>query len=79
MGILDIIIFIVAVVVFILVLGSFFTVSTATVAVITRFGKFLRIADPGLNWKWPIIDSVADRVSPARPTNYADDGNQNQR
>src|ERR1700681_2858213 len=45
------------------VLGSFFTVSTAQVAVITRFGKFLRIADPGLNWKWPFVDSVTGRVS----------------
>jgi regulator of protease activity HflC (stomatin/prohibitin superfamily) len=31
------------------VLGSFFTVDTAQVAIITRFGKFLRVADPGLN------------------------------
>ena len=45
------------------ILGSFFTVSTAQVAVITRFGKFLRVADPGLNWKWPFIDTVAGRVS----------------
>jgi regulator of protease activity HflC (stomatin/prohibitin superfamily) len=45
------------------ILGSFFTVSTAQVAVITRFGKFLRVADPGLNWKWPFIDMVAGRVS----------------
>ncbi len=44
-------------------LGSFFTVSTAQVAVITRFGKFLRVADPGLNWKWPFIDSVAGTIS----------------
>ncbi len=44
-------------------LGSFFTVNTAQVAVITRFGKFLRIAEAGLNWKWPFIDSVAARVS----------------
>jgi regulator of protease activity HflC (stomatin/prohibitin superfamily) len=29
------------------------------VAVITRFGKFLRVAEPGLNWKWPFIDRVA--------------------
>jgi len=27
-----------------LILGSFFTVRTAEVAVITRFGKFLRVA-----------------------------------
>src|SRR6266700_956590 len=45
------------------ILGSFFTVNTAEVAIITRFGKFLRVADPGLNWKWPLIDSVAGRVS----------------
>src|SRR5271167_4702602 len=44
-------------------LGSFFTVSTAQVAVITRFGKFLRVADPGLNWKSPFFDSVAGIVS----------------
>ncbi len=45
------------------VLGSFFTVSTAQVAVITRFGKFRRVAEPGLNWKWPIIDKVAGKIS----------------
>ena len=42
-----------------LILGSFFTVSTAQVAVVTRFGKFLRIAEPGLNWKMPYLDTVA--------------------
>jgi len=46
-----------------LILGSFFTVNTAQVAVITRFGKFLRVAEPGLNWKWPYFDSVAGMVS----------------
>lgn len=46
-----------------LVLGSFFTVNTAQVAVIARFGKFLRVADPGLNWKVPFIDAVAGIVS----------------
>jgi regulator of protease activity HflC (stomatin/prohibitin superfamily) len=45
------------------IFGSFFTVETAEVAVITRFGKFLRIADAGLNWKSPFFDSVAGRVS----------------
>jgi regulator of protease activity HflC (stomatin/prohibitin superfamily) len=46
-----------------LILGSFFTVSTAQVAVVTRFGKFLRVAEPGLNWKMPYIDTVAGVVS----------------
>ena len=44
---------VVALILLTMILGSFFTVNTAQVAVITRFGKFLRVADPGLNWKMP--------------------------
>ena len=46
-----------------IIFGSFFTVNTAQVAVVTRFGKFLRIANPGLNWKVPVFDAVAAKVS----------------
>ncbi len=46
-----------------LILSSFFTVSTAQVAIITRFGKFLRVAEAGLNWKRPFFDRVAGLVS----------------
>ena len=46
-----------------LILGSFFTVNTAEVAIITRFGKFLRVAEAGLNWKMPYFDTVAGLVS----------------
>ncbi|MGZ3365096.1 MAG: SPFH domain-containing protein [Caulobacteraceae bacterium] len=46
-----------------LALSSFFTVATAEVKVIARFGKFLRIAEPGLNWKVPLIDAVQGRMS----------------
>jgi regulator of protease activity HflC (stomatin/prohibitin superfamily) len=45
------------------IFGSFFTVSTAQVAIITRFGKFLRVAEAGLNWKSPFFDSVAGMMS----------------
>jgi regulator of protease activity HflC (stomatin/prohibitin superfamily) len=45
------------------IVGSFFTVNTAQVAVITRFGKFLRVAEAGLNWKRPFFDTVAGLVS----------------
>ena len=45
------------------IFGSFFTVRTAEVAVVVRFGKFLRIAQPGLSWKVPFIDGVAGKVS----------------
>jgi regulator of protease activity HflC (stomatin/prohibitin superfamily) len=53
----------VALMVLFLIFGNFFTVNTAQVAVVTRFGRYLRVANPGLNWKWPFIDSVAGRVS----------------
>src|SRR5579863_5642420 len=52
-----------AVIVLYVILASFFTVRTAEVAVLTRFGKFLRVAEPGLNWKRPFLDSVAGIVS----------------
>ncbi|HEX4408397.1 MAG TPA: SPFH domain-containing protein [Xanthobacteraceae bacterium] len=60
---LGIVIALLAFVVLSVILGSFFTVDTAQMAVITRFGRFQRAAQPGLNWKWPFIDAVAGRVS----------------
>jgi regulator of protease activity HflC (stomatin/prohibitin superfamily) len=45
------------------ILGSFFTVNTAQAAIVTRFGRFLRVAEAGLNWKAPYIDSVAAMMS----------------
>src|SRR6202051_4575579 len=45
------------------VLGSFFTVQTAEVAVVQRLGKFARVAGPGLNWKTPFIETVVHRLS----------------
>lgn len=38
-------------------LGSFFTVQTQSAAVIERFGKFSRVAQPGLNFKTPYIET----------------------
>src|SRR5690242_13956901 len=45
------------------ILGSFFTVETAQVAIVQRLGKFARVAGPGLNWKTPYIESVVQRMS----------------
>lgn len=42
---------------------TFFIVHTSEVAIIERFGKFNRVASPGLNLKVPLIDWVAGRVS----------------
>jgi regulator of protease activity HflC (stomatin/prohibitin superfamily) len=58
-----IVLLVIFVIVLFTVLGSFFTVNTAQVAVITRFGRFLRVANPGLNWKVPFIDTVAGMIS----------------
>jgi len=46
-----------------LVLGSFFTVETAQVAIVQRLGKFARVAGPGLNWKTPYLETVVRRLS----------------
>jgi regulator of protease activity HflC (stomatin/prohibitin superfamily) len=46
-----------------IILGSFFTVETAQVAIVQRLGKFARIAGPGLNWKAPYIELVVRRIS----------------
>src|SRR5580704_2616969 len=42
---------------------SFFTVEQQRVGVIERFGKFLRLARPGLHAKLPVADRIAVRMS----------------
>lgn len=54
----------VAVFLFVFVLfNSVFTVSEKTNAVVERFGQFVRIARPGLNFKIPFIERVAAVIS----------------
>lgn len=60
---MNVLLIILSAIAFFLIITSFFTVATAQVAVVTRFGKFLRVAQPGLNWKIPLIDAIAARVS----------------
>ena len=43
--------------------SGLYTVDTAESAVIQRFGKFVRIAGPGLNFKMPWFEQVAGRVN----------------
>lgn len=43
--------------------SSLFTVNQGYIAVIVMFGKYRRIARPGLNMKIPILESVFKRVS----------------
>ncbi len=44
-------------------LGSFFSVTSQTVAIVERFGKYVRTAQPGLNWKKPFIESVVKELN----------------
>lgn len=44
-------------------LSGFFVVEQQTRAVVERFGRFQRVAGPGLNFKAPFIDKVAGRVT----------------
>lgn len=49
----------------IVLLGFFglYTVQQQSIAVIQRFGKFVRIGNPGLNIRIPIIETIAGRLS----------------
>jgi len=43
--------------------GSFFTAEQAHAKIIQRLGKFSRIAQPGLNFKLPYLDTVVANIS----------------
>jgi regulator of protease activity HflC (stomatin/prohibitin superfamily) len=51
---------VVAVIIF---FGSLFTINQGYIGVITMFGKYRRIARPGLNMKIPILETVFRKVS----------------
>lgn len=47
----------------VIVFSGLFTVSQGTVAVITMFGKYRRVSEPGLNFKIPVFERVERRIS----------------
>ncbi|MDI9408298.1 MAG: SPFH domain-containing protein [Candidatus Pacebacteria bacterium] len=47
----------------VLLFKALYTINTAEVGIVTRFGKFVRIANPGLNLLIPFIDRVEGRLS----------------
>jgi membrane protease subunit HflK len=51
-----------AVLVIILLVGSVYQISPEELGVILRFGKFVRTADPGLHFKWPLGIEKMTRV-----------------
>ncbi len=54
---------VIAIAALIVIFGTFFTVDQQSVAIIERFGRFVRTAGPGLNVKIPLIENVEKRVS----------------
>jgi len=46
-----------------ILLSGLFTVEQQTHALVERFGKFRKICGPGLNFKVPLIDTVAGRIT----------------
>ncbi len=53
----------VIVVLAVILLTGLFTVKQQTAALIERFGKFKKVSQAGLNFKIPLIDRIAGRVS----------------
>ena len=53
----------IALFVLLLVAGSLFTGPTSQAAVLQRFGKFLRVASAGLNFKLPLFDTITARIN----------------
>jgi regulator of protease activity HflC (stomatin/prohibitin superfamily) len=45
------------------VAGGLFTVNQGTIAVITMFGKYRRVAGPGLRFKIPFLENVFKKIS----------------
>jgi len=55
--------FIILVIIAVFILSGLFTVRQQTTALVERFGKLTKVADAGLNFKIPLIDRVAGRLS----------------
>src|SRR3954452_8648760 len=46
-----------------LMFGPFFTVNQQSAAIVQRFGRFARVAQPGLNFRIPLIEIIAGRIN----------------
>jgi regulator of protease activity HflC (stomatin/prohibitin superfamily) len=53
----------VAITVVFLMFGPFFTVNQQTAAIVQRFGRFARVAQPGLNFRVPMIETITGRIN----------------
>src|SRR5690625_1673409 len=46
-----------------ILLNGLFIVKQQSAAIIERFGKYVKISGPGINFKIPVIDKIAGRVN----------------
>jgi len=46
-----------------LMFGPLFTVTQQSAVIVQRFGKFARVAYPGLNFRFPLIETIAGRLN----------------
>ena len=46
-----------------IVINGFFIVKQQTIVIIERFGKFLGTRRPGFQWKIPLVDNIAGKIS----------------
>lgn len=60
---MDVLLFVICGAILLAIFLGLFTVKQQTAAVIQHFGKFSRVAQPGLNFKIPLVESVAGRVN----------------
>ncbi len=60
---MDLFLPVIGVISIILIISSCFTVEQQYAAVIERFGRFVRISRPGLNFKIPFIEQISGKVS----------------
>jgi regulator of protease activity HflC (stomatin/prohibitin superfamily) len=47
----------------VVIFGPCFTVQQQTTAIVQKFGRFVRVAHPGLNFKLPFFETVAGRIN----------------
>lgn len=58
--------------VFLLVMGSWYTVDQGERGVVVRFGEITQVSDPGLAFKFPLMDAVRKISVQERITRYSD-------
>ena len=53
----------IGIILFFILLSSFFTVKQQTAAIVENFGKFSSIRNSGLQFKIPIVQRIAGRIN----------------